>query len=812
MRTAILLLVAALLIALEASPAAARDPGLTFIVTRSDDADPAGPGNFCVPAINAQLIDRRHLADCSLREAILTTNRTLEADTIHVPPGTYTLSIPTLGEEEGPPDDLNIATDFIVKGVGGVVTKGWTGDLDITSDLTIVGVGADKTIIDGASIDRVFDIYANVTIVGVTIRNGSADGRSGGGIHNAAKLTLIDVVIIGNSAADGAGVHNDSAATLVLINTTISGNTASALGGGIYNGDGSEVTLINTTVSGNTAGASGGGIWNSGRADLRNATISENAAAGSGGGIHGGGPVRVGNSIVAGNRAGQGGPDCSGGLASAGHNLVQQTSGCTITGATTGNIIGLDPKLGPLAANGSAIFTHAPLAGSPAIDAGNPATPGDGTSACELFDQRGVARPLGPGCDIGAFEAPQADLALGASHSPDPAVAGSSLIYSFAVTNEGPSDATAVTLTDTLPPGVTFISVAPSQGRCTEASGTVTCDLASLPSGASATLTIQATVPPSTMGTLSSVVSVTGPEHDPDAANNTFTQELSVEAQADLSVASTLAPTSAVAGRELTYDFLVTNDGPSHATGAALTITLPSATDFISASAMPGICVQLNGTVTCDLGSLASGSTAMATVRAAVPSSAREPFSSTVSVRGNETDPDTGNNAATVQTGVRTETDLSLAASVSPDQVETGGNLIYAITITNDGPSDATGLTLTDTLPAGASIVSARAAGGVCSESNGGLTCDLGSLASGGEVTATITLRPEEQGTAANSISVSGREADPDAANNSATLRTTVTAAGSFPIGAIIAIVVGAAVIAGGALMYLQRERQRSRT
>ncbi len=808
MRTAILLLLTAvLLIALEAPPAAARNPGLTFTVTRSDDADPSGPGNFCVPAINAQMNDRQHLADCSLREAILTTNRTVEADIIHVPPGIYALSIPRMGEEEGPPDDLNLSTDLIIKGAGGVVTRGWTGDMDVTSDLTIAGAGADRTIIDGASIDRVFDIHANVTISGVTIRNGNADGRPGGGIHNTARLTLIDVVIIGNSAADGAGVHNDSGATLVLIDSTISGNTAGASGGGIYNDDGSEVTLINTTVSGNAAGASGGGIWNSGRADLRNATISANSAAGSGGGIHGGGPVRVGNSIVAGNTAGQGGPDCSGGLASAGYNLVQQASGCTITGATTGNIIGRDPELGPLAANGGVTPTHALLAGSPAIDAGNPATPGDSASACELFDQRGVARPLGPGCDIGAFEAPQADLALGAGHSPDPAVAGGSLTYDFAVANHGPSDATGVLFTDTLPPGVTFISVAPSQGRCTEASGTVTCDLASLPSGATATLAIQATVAPTATGVLSSVAGVTGVERDPNAANNTLTQALSVEAQADLSLDATLSPDSALAGRELTYEFLVANDGPSDATGAVLTVTLPSAASFISASAIPGICAQTNGVVACDLGSLARGSTATVTVRAAVPSSAREPFSSTASVRGNETDIDTGNNTVMKRTGVRVEADLSLAASVSPDQVETGGNLVYSIAVTNAGPSDATGLTLTDTLPAGAFIVSARVIGGDCSESNGVVTCDLDGLASGGAVVATITVRPEEKGTAANSISVSGRETDPDTANNSATLRATVTAASGFPIGAIIAIVVGAAVIAGGALTFALRKR-----
>ena len=60
--------------------------------------------------------------------------------------------------------------------------------------------------------------------------------------------------------------------------------------------------------------------------------------------------------------------------------------------------------LGPLQDNGGPTFTHALLAGSPAIDARNPAAPGSGGNACEATDQRGVARPQGAACDIGAFE------------------------------------------------------------------------------------------------------------------------------------------------------------------------------------------------------------------------------------------------------------------------------------------------------------------------------------------------------------------------------------------------------------------------
>jgi len=90
-----------------------------------------------------------------------------------------------------------------------------------------------------------------------------------------------------------------------------------------------------------------------------------------------------------------------------GYNLIQTTN-CKVKGVQTGNIIGQDPKLGPLAKNGGPTQTMALLPGSPAIDAGNPAKPGSGKGACEVTDQRGTPRgATGAGkavCDIGAFE------------------------------------------------------------------------------------------------------------------------------------------------------------------------------------------------------------------------------------------------------------------------------------------------------------------------------------------------------------------------------------------------------------------------
>ena len=150
-------------------------------------------------------------------------------------------------------------------------------------------------------------------------------------------------------------------------------------GGGIYNNSGT-LTLTNSTVSGNSSSCAGGGIYNSDTVNFK-------------------------NTIIAGNSTGGSAPDCLGTVTSQGYNLVQDTSGCTITGDTTGNITGQDPLLDPLALNAPGTTeTRALGTGSPAIDAGNPAAPGSGGNACEATDQRGVARPGGAACDIGAYE------------------------------------------------------------------------------------------------------------------------------------------------------------------------------------------------------------------------------------------------------------------------------------------------------------------------------------------------------------------------------------------------------------------------
>ncbi|MGI8857866.1 MAG: choice-of-anchor Q domain-containing protein [Thermomicrobiales bacterium] len=253
----------------------------------------------------------------------------------------------------------------------------------------------------------------------LTVTNSLFTGNSGGGIENANQgtLTVTNSTFSGNSAAFGGGIDNyDGVATVT--NSTFSGNTA-GMGGGIVNYG--SATVANSTFSGNTANGydGGGGIYNNGgTATVANSTLSGNSALNAtGGGIinSGGifsGTVTLTNTIVAKNTATSGGPDASGAVTDGGGNLIGDGTGMTgLTNGTNGDQVGtaanpINPLLAPLGNYGGPTQTIPLLPGSPAIDAGK-----DATCAAALptgaggKDQRGVTRPVGAHCDIGAFEA-----------------------------------------------------------------------------------------------------------------------------------------------------------------------------------------------------------------------------------------------------------------------------------------------------------------------------------------------------------------------------------------------------------------------
>ncbi len=245
---------------------------------------------------------------------------------------------------------------------------------------------------------------------------------TGGGAINFGQMWIFSSTVSGNSAANGGGLYNALTGTLVISASTLSNNQAlSAAGGGLANdGAGATTEMVNSTVDGNRSATNGGGLADEqGQLILSSVTVAANQAdsdgngTGNGGGLYNAsvGSLQLRNSLVALNtdRGGQA-PDCSGLLSSYDYNLVQSTAGCLVSGTTTNNIYGHDPKLLALDNYGGPTLTLALQPGSPAIDAGNPGGCRETHGILLPADQRGSRRSFdgnGDGtarCDIGAFE------------------------------------------------------------------------------------------------------------------------------------------------------------------------------------------------------------------------------------------------------------------------------------------------------------------------------------------------------------------------------------------------------------------------
>lgn len=277
-------------------------------------------------------------------------------------------------------------------------------------------------------------LISNSTFINNTASNSNGGGAIlfGGGEFFRPVVTITNSTFSDNQVSGQfghGGAINSNADPIIITGSTFTNNQANAEGpfsnsnGGAFDMDssGASAIIANSTFTGNSAKDSGGGIFvrDDGALTLRNVTIASNIAdsdangAGDGGGLYvqdmgvDGTNPSVGNTIFGGN-SDTGGemPDCGGDgsdhFDSAGHNLIQNLTGCILGGTTAGNITGFNPLLGALANNGGPTQTRALLTGSPAIDAGDNAL--CAAAPVSNVDQRGITRPQDAACDIGAYE------------------------------------------------------------------------------------------------------------------------------------------------------------------------------------------------------------------------------------------------------------------------------------------------------------------------------------------------------------------------------------------------------------------------
>jgi uncharacterized repeat protein (TIGR01451 family) len=492
-----------------------------------------------------------------------------------------------------------------------------------------------------------------------------------------------------------------------VYNNIIVNNVSTHEGGGVSLNDAPQVRFYNNTVLKNittaTAMTSNGFPAAAGLASSRNSATLQAT-------LPGGSPIfsnpLLFNNIFWDNRAGTftgatvagiglpgdpnpvfywdlGVPDGSGLLAPT--NALMQTDYGTTPGA--GNIVGVDPmvvetydtSVTVLPWRGNPRFVDILMVttladpnvlgdyhlqpGSPAIDMG--AAGKDGINA-PTADIDGDIRPQGAAVDAGADEwvtagvaapatgqpqpEPQAGLALSVADSADPVAEGENVSYTLSVSNQGPDTALNVTLTDTLPEGLSFVSAMPTQGSCMELGGSLTCSLGDIAGGGSAGVELVVTA--TTAGVITNSASVSSDTADPNADDNSAGQDTTVEAaptpapapQADLGLSVVDAVDPVTEGDAVTYVISVTNVGPGAALNVVLTDTLPVGVAFVSATPTQGSCIEAEGLLTCSLSEVASGGSAE--VELVVTATVTGSITNSASVSSDTADPNPADNSA----------------------------------------------------------------------------------------------------------------------------------------------------------------------
>ncbi|WP_415953869.1 hypothetical protein [Methanobrevibacter woesei] len=331
--------------------------------------------------------------------------------------------------------------------------------------------------------------------------------------------------------------------------------------------------------------------------------------------------------------------------------------------------------------------------------------------------------------------------------------------YVITVTNRGPDGATGVVVSDLLPDGLIYSSSVADRGTYDPETGIWT--IGDLANGETLTLTIIAKI--NITGNITNNVSVTGGQYDPELGNNNDTVTSEIPPSADLVVDKEVVSVGNYTD-EIVYIITVTNRGPDDATGVFVSDLLPDGLIYSSSVADRGTYDSETGIWT--IGDLANGEILTLKITARINTTGN--VTNNVNVTGNEHDSNLTNNNDTVTSEIPPSADL-----VVDKEVVSVGNytdeIIYIITVTNRGPNDATGVTVSDILPDGLVFV----------ESNGNYDSEtgvwyIGDLANGGTVTLTITARINTTGNVTNNVNVTGNEHDSNLTNNNDTVTSEI--------------------------------------
>lgn len=371
---------------------------------------------------------------------------------------------------------------------------------------------------------------------------------------------------------------------------------------------------------------------------------------------------------------------------------------------------------------------------------------------------------------------------------------GEAVTFTVIATNNGPADATGVEITDGLPAGLTFVSATPS-GTTTYAPATGIWSIGALALGASETLQIVAAVTEPGLITNTATVSASD-QPDPVDSNNTSGASLNANASADIQVTKIVDDAAPLVGANVTYTILTQNNGPDDATGVEITDALPAGVAFVSATPSVGTYDTASGLWM--IGDFANGASATLTIVVTVESP--DPVLNTATVtQSDQFDPAPGNNESGVTINGR-QIDIAVLKVVDNTAPNVGDTVTFTITAHNNGPDDATGVEVTDALPAGLTYLSSLPSQGSYDDATGAWTVgDLPAAGAGSTATLSIAARVDQAGSLTNTATLTAsNEPDSNASNNSAGVSLN-----GNPLADLVVVKTGPATVnPGGTITY----------
>jgi uncharacterized repeat protein (TIGR01451 family) len=354
------------------------------------------------------------------------------------------------------------------------------------------------------------------------------------------------------------------------------------------------------------------------------------------------------------------------------------------------------------------------------------------------------------------------------------AIAGEPISFSFDVTNNGPGVARNVSVEDLLPAG---LSVTSTSAGCSNASGTITCNMGDLAVGESASAAIGVLIAPEATMNIANTATAESDASELAPGDNVASSNTVLERQADLAISKSAVSLDPVAGGQVTWLIEVVNGGPSSATNLEITDVLPADLTLASAGSSAG-CTDSVGTITCVLTDLMPTETATVALVTEIAPTAFGLLTNTASVAGLETDPSPSTATADAAVDVRRPAaDLGITKHGSSSPLKNGDIVTWAITVSNFGPEAIlTPITVSDALPGGHILHSTVPDAPTCVETSGTIQCSLDGLAAGESIELRIRTRTQvDQKSVSNTASAtaSGLQGgtDPDG-----TLTVTATA------------------------------------